>query len=157
MKNQFESTVVEHFRAQFVFPGAVSVRRPVTAEIANLAGAHKDWQLSQRFGKNGFVALSRIRRAECAADRVIDEGGARRRDFAHDVMRCADDERRNATRFDHVGDETDGLMAERSIGNQQREIDLRLPQFSGDGGRQFVFNFVLPAHAAHEGKMKRRQ
>ena len=57
---------------------------------------------------------------------MIDEGRARRRDLAHDVVRRADHQCRDAAGFDHVGDETDGLMAERSVGNEQGEIDLRL-------------------------------
>lgn len=72
---------------------------------------------------------------------MIDERGARRWDFADDVMGGADHQCRNSTRFEHMGDETDGLMAEGSIGNQQGKINLRLVQIIGDGGRQFVFNF----------------
>jgi hypothetical protein len=55
---------------------------------------------------------------------MVDESGARRCDFAHDVVRRADDQRRNSSAFDDMGDETDGLMAERSVGNEQGEIDL---------------------------------
>jgi hypothetical protein len=52
---------------------------------------------------------------------MVDESGARRCDFAHDVVRRADDQRRNSSAFDDMGDETDGLMAEGSVGDQQRE------------------------------------
>ncbi len=109
--------MVRHFGAQFVFPSAAGVGRPIAAEVANLSGAREFRQLSECSGKNRLVALTIVRRTEGAADRVIDEGGARRRDFAHDVVGRADDQCRDATCFDHVGDETDGLMTERSIGN----------------------------------------
>jgi hypothetical protein len=51
---------------------------------------------------------------------MIDEDGARRRNFRHDVERGADYQRRNALSFDDVGDETDGLVTKRSVGNQER-------------------------------------
>jgi hypothetical protein len=55
---------------------------------------------------------------------MIDEGRTRRRDFTHDVMRRADDQGANAAPFDDVSDETDGLMAERSIRDEQSQIDF---------------------------------
>ena len=70
-----------------------------------------------------------MRRAECAAHRMIDKDSARRCDFAHDVERCANHHCWNALAFDDMGDETDGLMAEGSIGHEQREVDLDLLQF----------------------------
>ena len=78
MKNQFESTVVEHFGAQLVFPRATGVGRPVAAEVVNLAGAREFWQLSECSGKNRLVALPIVRRTEGAADWMIYKGGARR-------------------------------------------------------------------------------
>jgi hypothetical protein len=57
---------------------------------------------------------------------VIDEHRARRRNLTHDVEGGARHQRRNALIFDNMGNETDGLMAERSIGNEQCEIDLRV-------------------------------
>lgn len=146
---------MQHFGTQFIFPRTAGVRRPIAAEIANLLGAGELRQFSKRPGQDGLVARPVVWRPESATHRMIDEGGARRGDFAHDVMGRADDQRRDSVCFDHMSYETDGLMAKRSVGNQQREIDLGLLQIIGDGGRQLVFNFLLPAHAAHEGKMPR--
>jgi hypothetical protein len=81
---------------------------------------------------------------------MIDEGGARRRDLSQDIVRRADDQSRNASAFDHVGDETDGLMAKRSIGNEQSQVDPGLLQFLGERLRERVFNFFMAPHAAHE-------
>jgi hypothetical protein len=53
---------------------------------------------------------------------MVDENRSRRSDSAHDVVSRSDDECGNAPSFDDVGDETDGLMAERSIGNEKREV-----------------------------------
>ena len=87
---------------------------------------------------------------------MIDEGCPRRRHLSHDVVRCADDQSRNALGFDHVGDETDGLVAKRSIGDEQSQVDLGLPQFSGEHRRKRVFNFLMAPHAAHEREVKGR-
>ena len=67
---------------------------------------------------------------------MIDEGRPRRRDLSHDIVRRADDQSRNASAFDHVGDETDGLMAKRSIGNEQSQVDRGLLQFLGERRRE---------------------
>lgn len=55
---------------------------------------------------------------------MIDEGRTRRRDFTHDVMGRADDQGGNAGPFDDMSDETDGLVAERSVRDEQSQIDL---------------------------------
>ena len=81
---------------------------------------------------------------------MIDEHGARRRDFTHDVMDRADHQGRNSTPFDHMGDETDGLMAKRSIGDQQGEIDFGSLQVIGDGRREFILYFFMLPQSAHE-------
>ena len=77
-----------------------------------------------------------VRWPESPADRMIDEGRPRRGDLIHDIVRRADDQSRNALAFDHVGDETDGLVAKRSIGDEQSQVDLGLPQFSGERRRE---------------------
>ena len=87
---------------------------------------------------------------------MINESGPRRRHDTHDVMDCADNQRRYAAAFDHMGDETDRLMAEGSVGNEQSKIDLGLLKVFGNGGRQLVFNLRVIAQAAHKRKVKRR-
>jgi len=123
-------------------------------KIADLAGAREIRQLGQRPAKNNFAALPIAGRPEGAADRMIDEGGARRCDPAHDVVRRADHHCRDSSGFDHMGDETDGLVAEGSIGHEQSEIDLGLLQIAGDGGGEIVFDFLRLSYAAHKRKMK---
>ena len=118
------STVAQQLGAEFFFPGAATVRCPIAAQIANLTRPREVWQLRQRLGENGLAALSIVRRAEGPANRMIDKGGTRRRNPAHDVVSRADDQGWNAPAFDHMGDETDGLMAKRSVGNEQRRVDL---------------------------------
>lgn len=65
-------------------------------------------------------------RTEGSAYRVIDKDSSRWCDFAHYVERGADHQGWNAARLNDVGDETDGLMAKRSIGHQQGEIHRQL-------------------------------
>lgn len=79
-------------------------------------------QFSERPDQNCFVARPVMRRAECPPHRVIDESAAGRRDFRHDVEGRADHKRGDMLRFDDVSDETDGLVAKRSIGDEQRQI-----------------------------------
>ena len=111
-------------------------------------------RLGQCAAKNYFAALPIMGRPEGAADRMIDEGRARRRDPAHDVVRRADHHCRDSCGFDHMGDETDGLVAEGSIGYEQGDVDLCLLQIAGYGGGEIVFNLFLPSNAAHERKVK---
>lgn len=148
---------MEHLGAQLGFPLPPAAREPTAAQIANLSGRFELRQLLQRSGQYRVVTLAIVRRAEGAADGMIDERGARRDDFAHDVVRRADDQGRNAARFDDVGDETDGLVAERSIGDEQGEIDARFRELVGQRGSKLALDAFMLAHAAHERIVKRRQ
>jgi hypothetical protein len=65
-------------------------------------------------------------RPKCSAHRMIDKHRPRRGNFAHNIVRRAGNQRRNALTFDDVGNETDGLMAKRSIRNEQGKIDLSI-------------------------------
>ncbi len=97
-----------------------------------------------------------MRRAERPADGVIDESAARRRDSRHDVERRPDNERGNALGFDDMRDEADGLVAERSIGDEQRHIHFGSLQIAGDSGSDFAFDLLMAAEPAHERDMERR-
>ena len=72
---------------------------------------------------------------------MIDKGGARRGDSAHDVVCGADHQRGDAAGFDHVSDETDGLMTEGSVRHKQREIDLGGKQASQRSPAPIRFQF----------------
>jgi hypothetical protein len=98
-----------------------------------------------------------MRRSVCPANRMIDERRARRTDLAHNVMSRADDQCGNTARFDHVSDETHGLMTEGSVGDEQGEVDLCLHQLLRESRSESIFNFLMFAHAAHEGVVKRRE
>jgi hypothetical protein len=62
---------------------------------------------------------------------MIHKNRARRGNLAHDVERRTGDESRNAPIFQNMGDETDGLMAEGSVGHEQRQIDGLLCELIG--------------------------
>lgn len=98
-----------------------------------------------------------MRRAEGATDWVIDKDNPRRGHFADDVMGGADEQRGNAVAFDDMGDETDGLMAERSIGHEQGEVDLRLFHISCNRRPELVFDLAVVPQPAHAREMKWRQ
>ena len=59
--------------------------------------------------------------------------------------------------FDNMGDKTDGLMAERSIGHEQGKVNGDLFQLSSNRRREFVFDVRMPADTAHERHVNRRQ
>lgn len=96
-----------------------------------------------------------MRRAERPAHGVIDESAARRRDFRHDVESRAGHERGNTLGFDDVRDETDGLVAKRSVGDEQCQIDFGTLQFGGDGGSDHAFYFFVALEPAHKRNVKR--
>ena len=90
-------------------------------------------------------------RAESATDGVVDKNRARGRDLAHNVERRADDQRGNATSFENVSDETDGLVAKRSIGDEEGDVDFGLLQFLGESGGEITLDLAVSPHATHEG------
>ena len=96
-------------------------------------------------------------RTERASHRMIDKGGARWGDSAHDIVCGADDQGDNAAGFDHVSDETYGLMTEGSVGNKQRKVDLSASQLFSERRCQFVFDSPVIADSAHERIMRRRK
>ncbi len=114
------STVVQHFCAQVIFPGAVAVGGPLKSGVANFLGLGKIRQLRQHSHQDRLVASAIVGRAEGATDGMVNKYGAWRCDLAHDVEGGTGEQGRNAMRFDHMGDETDGLMAKRSVGYEQR-------------------------------------
>ena len=105
----------EHFRAELLLPCAVTIGFPLEVEVADLAGVRKFSQLNQRSCEYYLVSLTIMRRAEGTAHGMIDEHGARWRDFAHDIESGANHQRGDSMTFDDVGDETDGLVAKGSV------------------------------------------
>jgi flavin-binding protein dodecin len=91
--------------------------------IANFLRPDEIRQLCQRSRQHCFMTISITGRAKCSSHRMIDEASARRRDSSHDVVRRADNQGWYSVTFYNMGDETDGLVAEGSIGHQQSEID----------------------------------
>ena len=59
--------------------------------------------------------------------------------------------------LDDMGDKTDGLMAEGSIGNKQSQVNSGLFQFSGNRRGEFVFDLVMAPDTAHKRNVNGRQ
>lgn len=150
IKSETESTVVQHFRPQFVFPGAAAVGCPHKPRVADLAGSGEFRQLRQHPRQDRFVARAVMGRAEGAAHGVIDKNRARRRDLADNIEGRARQQCRNTLIFNHMRDETNGLVAKRSIRHQQCQVNFDLGHFPGDGGSQFGFNLLLAPDPAHD-------
>ncbi len=109
--------VLQHFSAQLFLPSPATVGRPATTEISDLARRGEFRQFRQCFGKNGLVARPVVGRSESAAYGMIDERGARRQNSTHNVVGSADHQGGDTLAFNDMSNETDGLMAEWSIGN----------------------------------------
>ena len=112
--------VAQHLGAQIIFPCPAAAGFPLEVWIAYLAGLGKVREFSKRSRQDLLVALAVVRRTESAAHGVIDENSTRRGHGAHNIEYRADHQRGNAVTLDDMSDETDGLMAERSIGDKQR-------------------------------------
>ena len=63
-------------------------------------------------------------RTEGAAYGMIDKDGARRAHCSHDIEHRADDECRDSLFFNDIRDQTDAFVAEGSVRNEERKIDL---------------------------------
>ena len=148
--------VAEHLSPEFIFPSAAAVVFPLAAYIANFARADEQRQLRQRLAENCQIALSVVWRSEGASYGMVNKNGTRRSHFLHDIERGADNQGGNAGVFDHVSDKTDGLMAERSIGDEQGQINCGRLKFFCYGGRQIAFDFAVTPQASHERKVERR-
>jgi hypothetical protein len=75
------------------------------------------------------VPQSVARTAKGATHRMINKDGAGRPDLSHDVEDCTDNKGWDSVTLDDMGDETDGLVAEGSIGDQQGKINVGLLEF----------------------------
>lgn len=103
------------------------------------------------------MPLPVARAAKGAADRMIDKNGAGRANAGHNIEYGADNEGWNSLVLDDMGDETDGLVAKGSVGDQERQINARSYQLLCDSRRQLVFNLAVTPKAAHERNVHRRE
>ena len=149
--------VVEHFRAQVVFPSAAAIRCPLKSRIADLIGSSEVLELRQYLFQDSLITAVVVGRPEGSPYRVINEYCPGWGDLAHDIERRARYQSGNALGFERVRNETDGLVTERSVGDEQRQINFELGQFASDNRRQLAFNFPLAPDAAHHGDVKRRE
>jgi hypothetical protein len=74
-----------------------------------------------------------MRASKCATHRMVDKNGTGRPNFFYNIQRGANDQRGNSIILDNVSDETNGLMAERSIGYEQSQINRGSLQLHCDG------------------------
>ena len=59
--------------------------------------------------------------------------------------------------FDDMGDETDGLVAERSIRNEQSKVNAGLLQLPNNRRGEFTFDLLMPPDTAHKRNVNRGQ
>ena len=75
------------------------------------------------------------RTAKGATHRMINKDGAGRADVGHDVEDCTDNKGWDSMALDDMRDETDGLVAERSVGDEQCQIHARFRESTCYSGR----------------------
>jgi hypothetical protein len=129
---RFSSVRPPQFVANHVLPGAVS-SIPFKSQVANLTRLGELQQLSQRGGQHLLMLVLVVGTAERTPHWEIDEYRPRCMGLLHDVPHRADDECGDAARLDPIGDETHGLVAERSVRHEQRQVDVQAPQLFGQG------------------------
>jgi len=96
------------------------------------------------------LPLPVARAAKGAADRMIDKNGAGRANAGHNIEYGADNEGWNSLVLDDMGDETDGLVAKGSIGDEQSKVDCGLLQLANYRRGEFVFDLLMPPDTTHE-------
>jgi hypothetical protein len=103
------------------------------------------------------VPQSVARTAKGATHRMINKDGAGRPDLSHDVEDCTDNKGWDSVTLDDMGDETDGLVAEGSVGDEQCQIHARFRESTCYSGRQLPLDRMVGAHGPHERDVNRRQ
>ena len=141
--------VVDH-----VFPRTVLLG-PLKWQVANLSGFGEFGALIQRSGQHALVPVGVVRLAKRASHGEVHEDGPRRVGLLHDVPDCAHEQRRNAGSLDAVCDKTHGLVAEGSVGDEQTQVNVELPQLVGKGRGQFLLDLLMELSPAGERKEQR--
>ena len=77
--------------------------------------------------------------------------------MGHDVQDRSNNQSRDVMAFDDMGNETDGLMAEGSIGDKQGKVNMGFLQLPSNRRGEFVFDLLMPPDTAHKRNVNRRQ
>jgi hypothetical protein len=96
------------------------------------------------------VPRSVARAAKGPTHRMINKDGARRADAGHNVENRADNEGWNSMTLDDMGDETDGLVAEGSVGDEQSKVNVGLLQLPSNRRGEFIFHLFMAPNTAHK-------
>ena len=85
------------------------------------------------------------------AERIIEKGRTRWVHGLGDIQGTAHAQRRDASRFDLSGDQSNGLMADGSYRDEQHGIDVFSQETCCELRRQFLLDPPGGVNAAHEG------
>ena len=97
---------------------------PCDVEMADIAGRRNRVERPQAIADNAVLLLWIVRRAGGMAERKIGEGAARRVARLQDIERAAQTYRRDAGGFQVTGDQTHGLVANRSHRHQKHGVRM---------------------------------
>ena len=70
--------------------------------------------------------------------------------MGHDVQDRSNNQSRDVMAFDDMGNETDRLMAEGSIGDKQGKVNIGFLQLPSNRRGEFVFDLLMPPDTAHK-------
>ena len=100
------------------------------------------------------ILISRL--AARIAERKVGKDKARHPALLNNITSRAEDDRRNAVRFEMPGDQTHGLVTYRSQGDQQGNIDPILATKVEDGRGIFVHSLPCTIDRGHAVKARRQ-
>jgi hypothetical protein len=114
------------------FPGLV--RRPLVWEVDDLAGSAAGFEEAQA-GQDHGPLIGRIEWASAGAtERVVEEDAAGREHRGGDVAGAGEGHGGDPVGLEVPGDQTHGLMADRSDGHEERGVHLVFAQLGEDLG-----------------------
>ena len=94
---------------------------------------------------------------EGVAERMLHEQRPRGLDLLSDLPDQGQGDGRKPSLIQHALNQSDGLLAHRSGGDEKDEIDRVFLELRGDGGSGFLQQGLRDRYVAHEGEMPRRQ
>lgn len=96
------------------------------------------------------------RSPESIAHRKIHEYGPRRFDLRREVAPGRYDYGGDARGFNHSGDQTNGLVVQRSSRDQHERVDALIAQLARECGRRVVHHGRADVNASHESAVMMR-
>lgn len=130
---------------------------PFIRQINQLAAVSRGFEPLERIEQDCALLDAIEGAAKWVAHREIDEYCARRLDLRADVTSGGNHDGWNSRFFEHPGDQTDGLMIERSCGHERGGVHPFFLELARQRGRRFVDHRRAGIDAAHKAAVVMRR